>query len=56
VSIRGIVFLSLAILGAILNFTARFTSGKTGISELKIKVSALIIVVLSVVLLFVFGK
>ncbi len=54
--IKGIIFIALALAGAVLNFTSKSISEKIGASELKIKIAALIIVVLSVILLFVFGK
>ena len=55
-STRGIIFITLAILGAILNFSARVISSKTKFSELTIKVISFIIVLVAVILLFVFGK
>lgn len=54
--IKGIVFISFAILGAILNFTAKIISGKTTFSELSLKVASFVIVLVSVALLFIFGK
>jgi len=56
VSIRGIIFLAFAVLGGILNFTARLIGEKLGVSALKLKFIGLIIVVLSISLLFIFGK
>ena len=55
-SIKGIVFITLAVLGAILNFTAGAVAKKTRFSELSLKVASLIIVLISVTLLFIFGK
>ena len=55
-SIKGIIFLTIAILGAILNYTARPLGKKLNFSELKLKVIALIIVVISISLIFIFGK
>lgn len=55
-SIRGIILIIVAILGAVLNFASRYISEKTSASELKIKVCALIIVLISMTLLFIFGK
>ena len=54
--IKGIIFITVALLGLILNFSSRFVSGKTNISELKIKLTALAVVFISVLLLFIFGK
>ena len=54
--IKGIVFITLAVLGAILNFTAGIVAKKTRFSELSLKVASLIIVLISVTLLFIFGK
>ena len=55
-SIKGIIFLAFAILGAILNYTARPVGNKFNIPELRLKVIALVIVVISISLLFIFGK
>lgn len=55
-SIKGIIFIALAVTGAMLNFSSKRISEKFSVSELKVKITALIIVVLSVILLFVFGK
>ena len=55
-TVKGIIFITFAIIGAALNYTARPLSKKSGISELKIKVISLAVVLISVVLLFVFGK
>jgi len=55
-SIKGIIFLAFAVLGAILNYAARPIGEKLNISELRLKVVALIIVVISISLLFIFGK
>ena len=54
--IKGIIFISFAILGAILNFTAGAVAKKARFSELSLKVASLIIVLISVTLLFIFGK
>lgn len=56
VSIRGIIFLVFAVLGAILNYTARPVGNKLNIPALRLKVIALVIVVISISLLFIFGK
>ena len=55
-STKGIIFISLAVLGAILNFSAKLLSEKTKFSELTIKVFSLIVVLISITLLFIFGK
>ena len=55
-SIRGIIFLVFAVLGAILNYAARPVGNKLNLSVLRLKVIGLIIVVISVSLLFIFGK
>ena len=55
-SIKGIIFITFAVLGAILNFSAKVISEKTGFSELTLKVISLIVVLISVILLFIFGK
>ena len=54
--IKGIVFILTALVGVILNYTARPLSKKINIEEIKIKIAALIIVFVAVILLFVFGK
>ena len=54
--IKGIIFLAVAFVGLILNFSARKVSEKVNLSELKIKIMALIIVIISISLLFIFGK
>lgn len=54
--IKGIIFIATAALGVILNFTARHISKRFNISELGIKLTALFIVFVSVILLFIFGK
>ena len=55
-SIKGIIFITFAVLGAILNFTAKPISEKVKFSELAIKVVSFIVVLISVTLLFIFGK
>ncbi len=55
-SIKGIIFITFAVLGAILNFSANWVSDKTKFSELTLKVISLVIVLLSITLLFIFGK
>ncbi len=55
-SIKGIIFITFAILGAILNYTAKGVAEKTKVSELTLKVISMVIVLISVILLFVFGK
>lgn len=54
--IKGTVFIVIAILGAILNFSSRRISDKTGFSELKIKLAALVTVIIFISLLMIFGK
>ncbi len=55
-SIKGIIFITLAVLGAILNYSAKWVSEKVNFSELTLKVISFSIVLVSVVLLFIFGK
>lgn len=54
--IKGLIFIALAAAGAALNFSSKAICEKSGISELKIKIIALIIVIVSIALLFIFGK
>ena len=53
---RGIALMTVALLAAIVNFTARPLSEKVKVSELTLKVSALIVVLICVSLLMIFGK
>ena len=53
---KGFIFILLAIFGAVVNFTSRNVAEKTNISEIKIKICALIMVFVSITLLFIFGK
>ncbi len=55
-SIRGIVLISIALIAAIINFTAGKISEKFNISELKIKIGALIVVLICVGTLMIVGK
>ncbi len=55
-SIKGIIFLIVALGGLILNFSSSKVSEKTNISELRIKLTALAVVFISAILLFIFGK
>ena len=55
-SAKGIVFLAFALIGAILNYGARPLGEKMKVSPLKLKVAGLIIVLISVSLIFIFGK
>ena len=55
-SIMGIIFLVIAVLGAILNYAALPIGKKLNLSPLRLKVIALVIVVISISLLFIFGK
>ena len=54
--IKGIIFITAALIGAVMNFSSRRMAKRLGISELGIKAAALVIVAVSVILLFVFGK
>ena len=54
--VQGIIFIAVALFGAVVNFFSRRISARLSISELGIKVTALVIVAVSVILLFVFGK
>ena len=54
--IRGIIFILIAIIGVIVNYSSRLLSARLNISELKIKLSALITVLISITLLMIFGK
>lgn len=53
---KGIIFITFALLGAILNFSAKAVSEKTKFPELTVKVISLVIVLISITLLFIFGK
>lgn len=53
---KGIIFITFALLGAILNFSAKAVSEKAKFSELTLKVISLVIVLVSIALLFIFGK
>ena len=55
-SVKGIIFLVFAVLGAIINYAARPLGEKLNVSALRLKVIALVIVVISISLLFIFGK
>ena len=55
-SIKGIIFIAVALFGVILNYGARPIGEKLNISVLRLKVIALIVVVISISLLFIFGK
>lgn len=55
-SIKGIIFITFAVLGAILNFSANWVSARVKLSELILKVISLVIVLVSIMLLFIFGK
>lgn len=55
-SIKGIIFITFAVLGAILNFSAKVISEKTKFSELTVKVISFVIVLIAITLLFIFGK
>ena len=54
--IKGIIFITAALIGAVMNFSSRRMAKRLNISELGIKAAALVIVAVSVILLFVFGK
>lgn len=54
--IKGIIFIGIALLGVIVNFSSRRISEKYGISELKVKLSALVTVFIAITLLMIFGK
>lgn len=55
-TIKGIIFIFIALVGVVINFTSRRISGKFNISELKIKLTALALVFVSITLLMIFGK
>ena len=55
-SLKGIIFLAFAVIGAVLNYAARPLGEKFKVSPLKLKVAGLIIVLISVSLIFIFGK
>ena len=54
--IKGIIFIALAVIGAAVNFSSKVICEKIDVSELKIKIIALVIVIVSIALLFIFGK
>lgn len=53
---RGIILMAIVLVAVIANFSSRKLSEKFNISELKIKVPALIVVLVCVSLLMIFGK
>ena len=55
-SFKGIFFVVLMAVGAVLNYASKPISEKTGKEELKIKIAGLIFVVIGMVLLMIFGK
>ena len=55
-SIAGIIFLTFAVLGAVLNYAARPIGEKLNIPALRLMVIGLVIVIISVSLIFIFGK
>lgn len=52
----GILFILIALVGVIINFSSHRISEKFNASELKIKLIALLVVVVSITLLMIFGK
>ena len=56
VTVKGIIFLAFAVIGAVLNYAARPLGEKFKVSPLKLKVAGLVIVLISVSLIFIFGK
>ena len=52
----GILFILIALAGVIINFSSHRISEKLNISELKIKLIALVVVIISITLLMIFGK
>lgn len=54
--IKGIIFILIAAVGAVINFSSRRIAEKFNISELKIKLAALAVVLVSITLLMIFGK
>ena len=55
-TVKGIIFLAFAVIGAVLNYGARPLGENFKVSPLKLKVAGLIIVLISVSLIFIFGK
>lgn len=55
-SVMEAIFIAIAILGAAVNFTSGHISRRTGASELKIKIAALVVVVAAIAMLFIFSK
>ncbi len=55
-SLRGIFFVILMAIGAVLNYASKPISEKFDKSELKIKIAGLVLVLIGIVLLMVFGK
>ena len=54
--VKGIIFMIIAFLGVVVNFSSRRICEKLGVSELKIKLCALLVVLVSITLLMIFGK
>ncbi len=52
----GILFILIALVGVIINFSSPRISEKFNVSELKIKLIALLVVIVSITLLMIFGK
>ena len=52
----GILFILIAAIGVVINFSSRRISEKINVSELKIKLFALAVVLVSITLLMIFGK
>lgn len=55
-SLRGIFFVVIMAIGAILNYASKPLSQKFKKSELTLKIAGLVLVLVGVVLLMVFGK
>lgn len=55
-TIRGIIFIIIALAGVVINFSSHRISERFKIAELKIKLIALLVVIISITLLMIFGK
>lgn len=55
-SLRGVFFVVLMAIGAVLNYASKPLSEKFSKSELKIKIAGLVFVLTGIVLLMIFGK
>ncbi len=55
-TIKGIIFIFIAAIGVIINFSSSRISEKFNVSQLKVKLTALLVVIVSITLLMIFGK